>query len=233
MNSLTDGFEPSAQHAAYNFIKEEILSLRLRPNSHLNAIGLAAQLEVSRTPIREALGRLEQDGLVAREANTNTGFRVRAITLKEIIDVYKVREALEVAAALEALPNLTLDVLRELDATLAESEGLLDRAKYAEFILVNRKFHALLVTASGNGMFKIIMAPISDRVRLVGAMLIQLHAPRQREVLDENLAILEALRIGDPVRVEESVRAHVRRAREHAANLLSRDHDRLYFGGRD
>ena len=227
MNSPNNHFKLSAQHTAYNFIKEEILALRLKPNAHLNAMDLAVQLGLSRTPIREALGRLEQDGLVMQE--TTAGFRVRAISLKEIIDVYRVREALEVEAALEALPCLTPVMLDELHALLAESVRLLDRAKFAEFILANRRFHASLVRASGNAMFEIIMAPIIDRVRLVGAMLIQLHAPRQREVLDENMAILEALRTGDPHCVEDAVRAHVRRAREHATNLLSRDHDRLYF----
>lgn len=227
MNSPNDPFKLSAQHVAYNFIKEEILALRLKPNVHLNAIDLAVQLEISRTPVREALGRLEQDGLVAREATG--GFRVRPISLKEIVDVYKVREALEVEAALEALPGLTPALLDELHAILAASEALLDPSTYAEFILANRKFHAAIVRASGNAMFEIIMAPIIDRVRLVGAMLIQLHAPRQREVLEENMAILEALRSGNPRRVEEAVRAHVQRAREHAANLLTRDHGRLYF----
>jgi DNA-binding GntR family transcriptional regulator len=219
--------ETSAHQAAYSFMKEEILAMRLRPNARLNANELAARIGTSRTPVREALGRLEHEGLVNRESAG--GFRVHAMSLKEIVDVYRVREALEVEAALEALPHMTPTLLDELAATLAAGESLLDPADYAESIVMNRKFHALIVRAAGNAMLQSIMTPIADRVRLVGAMLIQRHSQRPREVLDENKAILEALRTGDPVRVEEAVRNHVRRAREHASNLLARDHGQLFI----
>ena len=92
--------QPNAQQTAYEYIKEEILALRLAPNARLNAIELASRLELSRTPVREALSRLEQDGLADRDVGG--GFRVHALSLKEIVDTYKAREALEVEAALEA-----------------------------------------------------------------------------------------------------------------------------------
>lgn len=218
---------PSPGALAYEFIREEILALRMRPNERLNTIELAARLKMSRTPVREALGRLEQDGLVRREAAI--GFRVHALTLKEIVDIYRIREALEVEAALEALPNLTPATLDELEKPLRASQQLLERDQYNEFILANREFHAQIVRLTRNVMLEAVMSPIVDRVRLIGAMLIQRHAARQREVLDENLAILAALRSADPARVEEAVRAHVRRAREHAANLLARDHGQLFI----
>lgn len=218
---------PSPGLHAYEYIREEILSLRMRPNERLNTIELAARLGMSRTPVREALGRLEQDGLVRREAAI--GFRVHALTLKEIVDIYRIREALEVEAALEALPHLTPETLDHLERPLLASAQMLEQDQYNEFILANREFHAQIVRLSGNVMLESIMSPIADRVRLIGAMLIQRHAARQREVLDENLAILAALRTGDPARVEEAVRAHVRRAREHAANLLARDHGQLFI----
>jgi DNA-binding GntR family transcriptional regulator len=208
-------------------MKEEILASRLKPNARLNANELAARLGISRTPVREALGRLEHEGLVRRESAG--GFRVHAMSLKEIIDVYRVREALELEAALEALPHMTPELLEELAAALTAGESLLDPADYAEAILANRRFHALIVRASGNTMLQAIMTPIADRVRLVGAMLIQRHSQRPREVLDENTAILVALRTGDPARVEAAVRNHVRQAREHASNLLSRDYGQLFI----
>ena len=218
---------PSAQQVAYDYIKEEILSLRLRPGARLNAIELASRLQLSRTPVREALGRLEQEGLADRDVGG--GFRVHALTLKQIVDTYKVREALEVEAALEALPHLNDEVLDRFEKILRGSEALLAPATYARFILANRKFHAAIVEASGNAMLVQLMAPIADRVRLVGAMLIRARGARQREVLDENLAILAALRTRDPKQIEEAVRAHVRLATEHTASLLGSAHGHLYF----
>lgn len=215
----------NAQQTAYEYIKEQILSLGLAPNAKLNAIDLALRLEMSRTPVREALSRLEQEGLAYREPGG--GFRACALTIKEIVDTYKVREALEVEAALEALPHLTDSILDQLESILHAGERLLAPATYAQFILANRKFHAAIVSASGNAMLEQLMVPIADRVRLVGAMLMRSRAARQREVLDENLAILAALRKRDPKLVEDAVRAHVRLARGHISRLLGSDHSRL------
>lgn len=225
VNSLT-AEAPNAQQVAYEHIKEEILSLRLAPNARLNAIELATHLGLSRTPVREALSRLEQEGLANRDPGG--GFRVHALTLKEIVDTYKVREALEVEAALEALPHLTEDMLERFEKLLRASEPLMATATYTRFILANRKFHAAIVAAAGNAMLEQLMAPIADRVRLIGAMLVRGRAARLREVLDENLAILAALRTRDPAKIEEAVRAHVRLARDHASHLLASDHGQLY-----
>lgn len=216
---------PNAQQTAYEYIKEEILALRLGPNVRLNAIELASHLRLSRTPVREALGRLEQEGLAYREPAG--GFRVHALTIKEIVDTYKVREALEVEAALEALPHLSDEMLDQFDSILQESATFLAPETYATFILANRKFHAAIVRATGNAMLEQLMAPIVDRVRLIGAMLMRSRAARQREVLDENLAILAALRSRDRGRIEDAVRAHIRLASGHASRLLGSDQGQL------
>ena len=222
---------PNAQQQAYEYIKEEILTLRLAPHARLNAIELSTRLELSRTPVREALTRLEQEGLADRDVGGG-GFRVHALTLKEIVDTYRVREALEVEAALEALPHLTDAMLDQFEKILRSSEPLMTPATYTKFIVVHRRFHAGIVAATGNGMLEQLMAPIADRVRLIGAMLIRGRSPRQREVLEENLAILAALRTREAKKVEEAVRAHVRLAREHARDLLTSDTGQLHIAPR-
>lgn len=220
--------EATAQHKAYNQIKEGILTLRLRPLVHLKAADLAHKLRMSRTPVREALVRLEQDGLVLRV--DGGGFQVRPLSLKEIVDVYRVREALEVEATLEALAYIDDAVLGRMAEILKEARSLLKPEKYAEFVYANRKFHAEIAKTSGNEIFEKIMQPIVDRVRLVGAMLIQLHAPRQKEVFEENEKIYLALKARDPDLVEKAVRHHITRAREHATALLTREQRQIYVG---
>ena len=226
MNSYApELIESNAQSRAFDFIKEEILSMRLRPMQRLNAGELALQLGMSRTPVREALSRLQQESLVARDVGG--GFSVRSITLGEILDFYRVREALEVEAALEALPHMNAQRLATLESLLRTAKSLLHPSKYAEFVLANREFHAAIMDTSGNGAFRLVMAPIVDRVRLVGAMLIQLHAPRQREVYEENHRIFEAFRKADAGELEQAVRAHVGQARQHAEQLLASNRNSL------
>lgn len=220
--------EQTSQHKAYLAIKEGILTLRMRPLSHLKAVDLARKLKMSRTPVREALVRLEQDGLV-RHVESG-GFEVRPISLKEIVDVYRVREAIEVEAALGAIEFVSDDLLARLEEILKDARKLIKPEHYAEFVAVNRQFHAEIAKASQNSFFDKIMQPIVDRVRLVGAMLIKLHSARQREVFDENEKIFLALKAKNPELVEKAVRFHVTRAREHATTLLSRNQEQIYVG---
>ena len=220
--------EVTAQHKAYDAIKERILTLRLRPLTHLKAGDLAEEFEMSRTPVREALVRLEQDGLVLREESG--GFQVRPISLKEIVDVYRIRETLEVEAALEAMPYMDKIALDRLAIFLKEARSLLKPEKYVEFVLANRKFHAEIIKISRNEFFERIMQPIVDRVRLVGATLIQLHVARQKEVFEENEQIYLAFKARDPELVEKAVRYHISRAREHATALLSSEQRQIYLG---
>jgi ferredoxin-NADP reductase/DNA-binding transcriptional regulator YhcF (GntR family) len=142
MNSYApELIESNAQSRAFDFIKEEILSMRLRPMQRLNAGELALQLGMSRTPVREALSRLQQESLVARDVGG--GFSVRSITLGEILDFYRVREALEVEAALEALPHMNAQRLATLESLLRTAKSLLHPSKYAEFVLAAGQFAAL------------------------------------------------------------------------------------------
>jgi DNA-binding GntR family transcriptional regulator len=218
----------NAQEKAYEFVREGILTLSFKPNTHLSAVSLAQTLGMSRTPIREALSRLDQEGLVYK--GQSNGFYVRAIRLKEVIDTYRVREALEVEAALEALPLIDSQTLEKLGSLLKESKALIDSPDDAEFLVINRKFHKQIQDATKNDVFSLLMGPIHDRVRLIGAILIRKYAARKREVFNENQDIYLALVKKDPVALESAVRIHVRKAREHATKLLIEDSQQLVIG---
>jgi DNA-binding GntR family transcriptional regulator len=160
----------------------------------------------------------------------SNGFYVRAIRLKEVIDTYRVREALEVEAALEALPLIDSQTLEKLGGLLKESKALIDSPDDAEFLVINRKFHKQIQDATKNDVFSLLMGPIHDRVRLIGAILIRKYAARKREVFNENQDIYLALVKKDPVALESAVRIHVRKAREHATKLLIEDSQQLVIG---
>jgi DNA-binding GntR family transcriptional regulator len=228
MNARATLHEVNAQEKAYEFIKEGILTLSLKPNSHLSAVSLAEKLCMSRTPIREALSRLEQEGLVVK--GPLNGFYVRAIRLKEIIDTYRVREALEVEAALEALPLIDNRVLERFAALLEESRALIQSPDHGQFLVINRRFHQQILDATKNDVFPLLMGPIHDRVRLIGAILIRKYAERKQEVFEENQNIYLALLERDPDALEKAVRTHVRKAREHAAQFLIEDGQQLILG---
>ena len=106
----------NSQEKAYNHLKTEIISLSLRPGIPLRSEDIARKLRISRTPVREALSRLAQDGFVKRERGW--GYVVYPLSHKDILDLFGVRESLEVQAAVEAQANLTTDDLHRGPAIL-------------------------------------------------------------------------------------------------------------------
>lgn len=208
----------NAQERAYQYLKEQITSLRLRPGDRLRAIAIADALSMSRTPVKEALGRLEQEGLVAR--SSGWGYVVKNVDLKEARDTYKVREALEVEAAREAIERIDKATLDRLRAILKTAETQWNRANVKEFRKCNREFHNLIAAASGNNVLLDQLAAIDGRVQRLGAMLFEHRLERGPESLSHNRAILEALARNDLNGVEQAVRSHVSDARECMTNYL-------------
>src|SRR6266545_1550547 len=93
----------------YTHLREEILAGGLRPGTELAEVALSEQLGVSRGPIREAIGRLASEGLVT--VRPRRGAVVRSVSKEEFLELYQVREALELMAVRLAVPRLTADDL--------------------------------------------------------------------------------------------------------------------------
>ncbi len=217
---------PSAQERCYEHLKEAILRLELAPGARVAALEVAARLGVSRTPIREALGQLDKEGLVARDPAG--GYVVRPMSVKEIDDLYRVREYLETEAVLEAMPHLAEPDFARLAAILDEAEA--QAGDVIEFLVSSRMFYEEIIAATGNEVLRHVLAPIMDLVRLIGAMLFRAYAPRVEQVSAENREILRALVARDAVAAEAAVRAHVRHSREHIRTRLTQEQGMTLVG---
>ena len=111
---MTPAFDNSTLwQRVYEHLHAEIMANRLPPGTELSEVALSKQLSVSRGPIREAMGRLAADGLVT--VRPRRGAEVRAITPRELVDAYQVREALEVLAVRLAVPRVSESDLDRLD----------------------------------------------------------------------------------------------------------------------
>lgn len=216
----------TAQETAYNHIKKQILCCGLEPGQRLVAMELAAEIGLSRTPVREALSRLEQEDMVARESGW--GYVVKTMSFKDVMDLYRVREVLEVEAAVEAAPladEVRLGRLREI---LKRASQAMETRPYSEFIIVIRSFTAFIAEMTGNKLLVDMISRITDRVQIVGSLMVRQNLSRAREILAENQEILAALEKRDPDAVEAAMRLHVRHGRDAAARLFGADaHPRL------
>lgn len=198
------------QERAYNYIRERILNLEFKPNMALRMEALAAAIDVSRTPVREALSRLSEAGLVVRDSGW--GYTVRPITFKEAMDVYKVREALEIEAVREALPRMDEKTLEQLRGYLAMADSKLQQGRRTEFRKYTRRFYQAIARSTDNSCLISMLMTIEDRIHLLGAMMAD-HSDRPQQSLTENYALLEALETKDEGATVAAVMAHVASAR--------------------
>ena len=132
----------------YDHLRAEILSGRLEPGAELAEVALSEQLGVSRGPLREALGRLAAEGLVT--VRPRRGAVVRSLSKQEFVELYQVREALEVLAVRLAVPRLGPQDVAELEELVATMSAHAGRDEVTEFFEANSAFHLRLVQASGN-----------------------------------------------------------------------------------
>lgn len=142
----------SLTEEAHRRIRADIIEGRIRPNVHLVAADLAQELEISRTPIREALQLLASEGLVVA---TRRGFVVREHSLDEVREIYEVRAALEAMAARLAAERASAEQIRAIERVGAHRRSTVDHARDV-IVDQNDVFHEAIMLAGGNGRLQII-----------------------------------------------------------------------------
>ncbi|QZY51142.1 GntR family transcriptional regulator [Leucobacter tenebrionis] len=201
-------------------LRTEIVTGALEPGAPMREVALAERFGVSRTPIREALTKLEGYGLVERDGRT---LRVTAPDPERILNTYNVRIALEGEAAAEAAEHRQLSDLVELESLIARDRTL-DRPSDAQRIETNLEFHAALWRAAHNP----VLVELLERLQfhLTNAPHSTLSVgDRWAESLDEHEAIVAAIDARDPERARQLASAHMSTARELRIRLL-REHAR-------
>lgn len=218
MNPIMILSSGSAVEKAYRQIKSRIIHFELKPGSRLRAQELAESLELSRTPIRETLGRLEHEGLVVRTGGW--GYVVRRVSVKEIVDLFAVRQSLEAQVISDVIPLVTEGLLRRLEALLGEQERHLAENRVQDFRKKSRNFHLMLLSTTQNDLLRSILNSIDDRVRLVGAIIHDARTDRARQVFEENKRLFRALKRRDEPAALAAVREHLARAKEIAVGQM-------------
>lgn len=193
----------SRTQVAYTALKHEILSNRLAPGEPLPIERFIRELGLSRTPIREAIQQLETEGFV--EVRPRMGTFVSQLDLREIREMYELRQALEGFAARLVVGRVAVEELEELERRLRRHEGR--DPDLAEISADGQRLHDLIIGSCGNDALTRSLRSIQDHFTRYRS--ISLRLPEKIMASHaEHLAILEALRSGDADRAEQLVRAH-------------------------
>lgn len=194
----------------YESIKEGILSNRYRPGNKLTNQDIAESLGVSRTPVRESLERLFQEGYVTRIANR--GYFVAEIDVAEVRQLYETREALETYSLSRVLQmRSALPVISRLEDINARYRELCMDTLSRERLLVDREFHLTLAECSGNAYLHRSLAAIFDRL-ILKRRIEGFHDMRGLAPYEDHVQILEAIRAERPERALELLRQHIQGA---------------------
>jgi DNA-binding GntR family transcriptional regulator len=191
----------------YQSLRDDIVSNRLLPDTPLQEATVASALEVSRGPVREAMRRLEAEGLI--NLIPRRGAVVRSLSPEEFLDAYRVREALEVLAIRLATGRIGADHLDQLNGLHQQMERHAAREEVDAFFGVNTRFHALFVEQSGNPKLQEIYFPLVNQMIRYRMRSLSLRGGMQRSC-EEHQAILEAVREKDPEKAAHLLSEHIR-----------------------
>jgi DNA-binding GntR family transcriptional regulator len=196
----------SLRGRVYNFLRENILNGKYKPGENLIEMRLAEELNVSRTPIREAIRQLELEGLV--ESIPNKGVTVKGITKKDMEDIFKIRLVLEGLAARWAVEQITEEDLKDLEEACELMEFYTKKGDIDQISKLNTKFHEIIYKATKSNVLWHILKDFQFYVKW--ARHESLSVPgRKEEALKEHYNILKAFKERNAADAEKYLTIHV------------------------
>ena len=191
---------------AYVDIKRRILDNEIPAGFQILEQELAQLLEMSRTPVREAMIRLAEEGMV--EIRPRHGMRVLPVSAADMREIYQILIALEASAAeLVAERGLSEDQLGRLRSAVSEMNAALGDARLADWAAADERFHRLLVEYCGNGRLQALVGTFWDQSHRARMATLRLR-PKPTESNTDHAALVEAISRHDPDAARRIHRQH-------------------------
>ncbi len=183
-------------------LREDIVRLRLKPGSRLTVEALAERFGVSRTPVRDALNALAEEGLVV--IVPRVGYYVVDLSAEDIQEISGIRKMVELYAFQFAMRNITNRRIETLLRETREVRLLPKTEKKRVFEIMDREFHLELISAANNERLVDFFMPIATFVDLMRNLNVRVD-----DALEEHLVILEAMYAGDMVSAKTALEKHL------------------------
>ena len=204
----------------FNTLRRAILKGELKPGERLMEITLADKLGVSRTPIREAIRKLELEGLVVMAPRK--GAKVASITERDLNDVLEVRKGMEVLAISLACKRITGEELEKLETIEQSFQKLIESGNLTELAEMDVKFHDTIYQATNNQRLVQLLNNLREQMYRYRMEYLKDIAVR-RTLAEEHKAICRALRERDEQQAEEYVSIHIDNQQKAIIRSLSQE----------
>lgn len=207
-------------NAVYEIIKSRILAYEYPPEYPLSEESLAEELKVSRTPVREALKKLENEKLI--EIRPYRGAFVKGITVADINDIFLIREALEGVSARIAADLINEVNLKMLDERLRIAQEKFEQGLYEESSCIGNEIHDVILRVAGNERILQIVSNLHQQTTRLKVLATSVPG-RLEKSNNEHRMILEALKNHDPELAEQRMKEHISSTKEDLINAFKND----------
>lgn len=216
----TDAYLP-LRDVVFHTLREAILKGELKPGERLMELQLASKLGVSRTPIREAIRMLEQEGLAV--TIPRKGAEVARMTEKDMEDVLQIREVLDELAVKLACDNITREEIKELENRTVQFENCIRQGDLKKIAEADVAFHDVIYKAAGNKKLMIMLDNLREQIYRYRVEYLK-TGKSHPTLIQEHREILQALDSHEKERVVEAMRVHVEKQAEVVKKII-RDQD--------
>jgi DNA-binding GntR family transcriptional regulator len=203
---------------AFRYIRCLILDSSLKPGANIKDTDIAQKLGISRTPVREALRRLELEGLILNVPYR--GWTVRTLQVEDVAEIFEIKEALEAALVRQATPNLTADDKVRLAECVSRMEEAAETEDREAFLMADDSFHDALYQAASNRRAKQILSSINAQWRWVRVGLVGLLGGMSQAAA-EHRAILDRVLTGDGEGAAVAMVQGVSRVKQYLLSVLN------------
>lgn len=218
-----DSYKP-LREVVSEALREAIVAGVLQPGERLMEIQLAEELGVSRTPVREAIRKLELEGFVVMVPRRGT--YVADLSIKDINEVYEIRTSLDILAAGLAAERITEEELEQMERLLVEIGEYMDKEDIEKIVEVDTKFHDILYRASRNDRLVGIISNLREQFTRFRTVSIA-YPGRAKNTLEEHRKLLEAIAQRNVEVAQQLAREHMENAEQ--ATLHSMNEEREKF----
>jgi DNA-binding GntR family transcriptional regulator len=209
---------PSLSDRAYELLKNDIITCVLEPGQQIAQRQLGDRYEFGMTPVREALQRLTQEGLV--QPIPRFGYIVTPVTLSDVREIFELRSILESAAARLAVERGTQADLQKIAKQATFSYVYKDRSSYIEFLTLNTKFHRAVAVLTGNGRLVDQISRLLDEMTRIFHLGLDLR-DSAAEMRGEHINLAQALVVRDAELAVQVVGAQIARSQERIFEALT------------
>jgi len=204
----------------FNDIRDKILGFQLLSGNKISDKEIAESMEISRSPVRQALFRLAENGLV--ESRHNRGFVVKQFSVQEIKDLHILRKTLELGAIDLVIENLTDETARKLTHTVEALKSPIETADIPGITAIDWEFHNLIIEGGQNTLMIDFYRTLQDRIKIAFPHL-QTQGPIMWEIYNEHKEILDNILYKNPDGARYALAGHIMGALEINLEAIKND----------